>query len=69
MGEEMKLSNEYNDTARELSRMEQALAAVVVGAKTIGVTLELVKCADEQALLIIKIGKIMDKHAKDMEDI
>lgn len=63
------LSQEYQDTLRELSNMSSKLNDVVTQAKIVSNSLDAIKIEDEQALLLIKIGKMMDKHAADMEKI
>ncbi len=62
-------SKEYQDATREISNMESALKAVITQANVVEKCMNKIKCDDELSILLVDIGRIMDKHAKDMADL
>jgi len=62
-------SKEYKTCDAKINNMKAALDSVASWAKDVTKTLAKVKNEDEMGVLMVKIGQIMDAHAKQMEEI
>ncbi len=63
------LTERYDNAKAELQCLEACFSNVEMQAKKFGAMLDRVVDGNEADLLVIEIGRIMDKHARNMENM